>query len=106
MHNGGPTSVSATGVLTGMCSSFAVMMFVPSSYVNCHHHWRALTVTCSTPGPLGCFASEKMSVMVNTAMTARISAGMTVQLISSAVWPCVCTGRRSSPGFTRNRNAT
>ena len=47
-----------------------------------------------------------MVATVGTAMTARISAGMIVQPISSTVLPWICFGLRSSPGCSRNRSAT
>jgi len=55
---------------------------------------------------VGFFARSNTVATVGTAITARISAGMIVQLISSALLPCDCTGSRVSPFFTRKRNAT
>ena len=105
-HLGGPTRVSETGVLIGMCISFAVSTPFPwSVYENCHHHCRAVTVTFTTL-PVGFLARLKMVATVGTAITARMSAGMTVQLISRTELPCTCLTARSSPGFSRNRSAT
>ena len=47
-----------------------------------------------------------MTGIVNTAITARISAGTIVHEISSTVLPWTCFGLRCSPGFSRNRSAT
>ena len=59
-----------------------------SVYLNCHHHCLPTTVTWTTSGPVGFLARLKIVATVGTAITARISAGMIVQLISSTVLPC------------------
>ena len=70
-----------------------------SGYRNSHHHW--CPITSITRGlSVGTSAVLKIVWTVGTAMNARMTAGMTVQTISSVVLPWVCAGS-ASPGLPR-----
>ncbi len=74
---------------TGIASSFAVTTF-SLGYWNCHHHCLPTTLTLIVSAAAGARATSKIVAIVGTAITARITAGMIVHVISSGVLPCTC----------------
>src|SRR5258706_3896626 len=62
-----------------------------SGYLNSHHHWWPVTSMFNDPGA-ACACVMKIVLTVGTAMNTRITAGISVQAISSLVLPWVCGG--------------
>src|SRR6266566_4366306 len=80
---------SCTGLPTGTCISFAVT--IPRfGYLYSHHHWCPITSIVSASGGASP-AVAKMVRTVGTATSTRITAGASVQPISSAVRSSVST---------------
>ena len=89
---------------TGMCISVAVKNLSPE-YSYSQYHCRPVTLMWTTSLPVGFWLRSKITGIVNTAITARISAGTIVHEISRTVLPCTCFGFPSSPVFSRKRKA-
>ena len=93
---------SCTGFPTGTCISFAVT--IPRfEYLYSHHHWCPITSTFTASGGASP-AVARMVRMVGTATRTRITAGASVQAISSAVCPCAGFGA-GRPSRWRNRTS-
>ena len=91
---------TATSWPSGTCISLAVVT-PRSGYWNSHHHWCPITFTC-TASPGGFTWVFQIVSTVGTATSVRITAGASVQAISSAVLPWTWAGS-GAPGRLRKR---
>ena len=84
------TSAEVSSISTrrpaGMCSSLAVTT-PKSGYSYSHHHWWPVTVTLRVSEPSAWSCTSKMVMTVRNPITARVAAGITVQVSSARALP-------------------
>ena len=93
--------VSSTERSTGSRSVPLVRFFAPG-YEKLHANCCAVTFTFSTFEPRASFRARTIALTIPIAVTRTV--GMSVQTISSPVWPWIGGPSESSSGATRNRH--